>query len=122
MWIIKRDGSRQAYDPEKISRAIARSFDSAGTPIDPAALAGLVTLVEEKIRRMHEVQTQVGVEDIQDLVEQTLMEQNLYPQMKGYILYRENRARMRRSRMELAGEFPGIAGLLPVLDLSLIHI
>ena len=116
MWIIKRDGSRQAYDPEKISRAIARSFDSAGTPIDPAALAGLVTLVEEKIRRMHEVQTQVGVEDIQDLVEQTLMEQNLYPQMKGYILYRENRARMRRSRMELAGEFPGIAGLLPVLD------
>lgn len=116
MWIIKRDGSRQAYDPEKISRAIARSFDSAGTPIDPAALAGLVALVEEKIRRMHEVQTQVGVEDIQDLVEQTLMEQNLYPQMKGYILYRENRARMRRSRMELAGEFPGIAGLLPVLD------
>lgn len=116
MWIIKRDGSRQAYDPEKISRAIARSFDSAGTPIDPAALAGLVTLVEEKIRRMHEVQTQVGVEDIQDLVEQTLMEQNLYPQMKGYILYRENRARMRRSRMELAGEFPGIAALLPVLD------
>ena len=116
MWIIKRDGSRQAYDPEKISRAIARSFDSAGTPIDPAALAGLVTLVEEKIRRMHEVQTQVGVEDIQDLVEQTLMEQNLYPQMKGYILYRENRARMRRSRMELAGEFPGIAGLLSVLD------
>ena len=116
MWIIKRDGSRQAYAPEKISRAIARSFDSAGTPIDPAALAGLVTLVEEKIRRMHEVQTQVGVEDIQDLVEQTLMEQNLYPQMKGYILYRENRARMRRSRMELAGEFPGIAGLLPVLD------
>ena len=116
MWIIKRDGSRQAYDPEKISRAIARSFDSAGTPIDPAALAGLVTLVEEKIRRMHEVQTQIGVEDIQDLVEQTLMEQNLYPQMKGYILYRENRARMRRSRMELAGEFPGIAGLLPVLD------
>ena len=116
MWIIKRDGSRQAYDPKKISRAIARSFDSAGTPIDPAALAGLVTLVEEKIRRMHEVQTQVGVEDIQDLVEQTLMEQNLYPQMKGYILYRENRARMRRSRMELAGEFPGIAGLLPVLD------
>ena len=116
MWIIKRDGSRQAYDPEKISRAIARSFDSAGTPIDPAPLAGLVTLVEEKIRRMHEVQTQVGVEDIQDLVEQTLMEQNLYPQMKGYILYRENRARMRRSRMELAGEFPGIAGLLPVLD------
>ena len=116
MWIIKRDGSRQAYDPEKISRAIARSFDSAGTPIDPAALAGLVTLVEEKIRRMHEVQTQVGVEDIQDLVEQTLMEQNLYPQMKGYILYRENRARMRRSRMELAGEFPGIPGLLPVLD------
>lgn len=116
MWIIKRDGSRQAYDPEKISRAIARSFDSAGTPIDPAPLAGLVTLVEEKIRRMHEVQTQVGVEDIQDLVEQTLMEQNLYPQMKGYILYRENRARMRRSRMELAGEFPGIAGLLSVLD------
>ena len=53
MWIIKRDGSRQAYAPEKISRAIARSFDSAGTPIDPAALAGLVTLVEEKIRRMH---------------------------------------------------------------------
>ena len=116
MWIIKRDGSRQAYDSEKISRAIARSFDSAGTPIDPAALAGLVTLVEEKIRRMHEVQTQVGVEDIQDLVEQTLMEQNLYPQMKGYILYRENRARMRRSRMELAGEFPGVPGLLPVLD------
>jgi ribonucleoside-diphosphate reductase alpha chain len=58
--------------------------------------------VELKIQAL---QGAVQVEAIQDLVEQTLMEQGFYQQSRNYILYRSEHARRRELRRRIAERF-----------------
>ena len=55
------------------------------------------------------------MEEIQDFVEQALMEANHYKALKSYILYREERARKRKSRKKLADKIPAFDRLALVL-------
>ncbi len=52
------------------------------------------------------------MEEIQDFVEQALMEANHYKALKSYILYREERARKRKSRKSWLIGFRPLTGWL----------
>jgi transcriptional repressor NrdR len=49
LWVIKRDGSRQPFDREKITKGVIRSFDKRPVSID--LINHLADEVEREIRR-----------------------------------------------------------------------
>ena len=84
--IIKRDGTRQAYAPQKIVQAMSKAFADTGAPVDDDRLHRLLARVEERLVPRPEGWS---VEQIQDIVERVLMEEGHYNEAKSYILYRD---------------------------------
>ncbi len=108
MTIMKRDRTEQAYYPEKIKNAIAKAFASVDVPVTDEELDRILGRVEGKFPEGWQERQMLSVEDIQDLVELTLMEENYYKVLRSYILYRESRSRKRRTRKDLMRFFrPG---------------
>ncbi len=105
MNIMKRDRTEQEYRPDKIKNAIAKAFASVGTEAGEEELNRILAKVESKFPEDRQGERKLSVEEIQDLVEQTLMEENYYRVMRSYILYREERAKMRRNRGEILHYF-----------------
>ncbi len=88
MKVIKRDGSVVPFDLNRIKRAISRAAKSVDVELDSEKLASIVL---SKIKK-----ETISVEEIQDIVEETLMEEG-YPKVaKSFILYRDRRARARK--------------------------
>ncbi len=92
--VIKRDGKITDFDISKISNAIKLAFESvnkeyAQTQLDLLALR-VTSKFDSKIKNGF-----IAVEDIQDLVEQTLMESGFDDVAKSYILYRKKRESVR---------------------------
>ena len=95
MHVIKRDGTRVLFDPNKIVRAINKAMVSAyGSVYESDTAEEIADLIGSRGADM-------TVEQIQDLVESYLMKSE-YPEVaKNYILYRAQRSkeRMRRSKL-----------------------
>ena len=91
--IRKRDGSLQAFDREKIVRAVLGALtETAGGGRD---LAEKVT--DDVIAALEKRKTaEPSVEEIQDLVEQALLKRGLDRVARAYIVYREQHADARR--------------------------
>ncbi len=103
--IIKRDGKHEDFSISKIKNAIAKAFLATNRDVDEHILADLTMSVIS-----HFEDTNISVEQIQDIVEQTLMRQ--YPDVaKKYIIYREwrNTERNRKSKMKM--EMDGIVAI-----------
>ncbi len=92
--VIKRDGKITSFDINKISNAITLAFDSVNREHDKTQIDLLALLVtskfDSKIKNGF-----IAVEDIQDLVEETLMESGFADVAKSYILYRKRRESIR---------------------------
>lgn len=89
----KRNGTIEAFDKHRIIAAITEAFLDAGQ--GNRILAAKVTeSVVEKLLRTHvdEIPT---VEQVQDIVEETLMDYRFTVTAKKYILYREKHSRDR---------------------------
>lgn len=93
MKVIKRDGSTVDFDRSKIIKAIGKANEAVDIE-DRISDAQIEKIVDE-ISRRH--RTRLLVEDIQDMVEEKLMEQQKYRLMKAYILYRYERALVRKA-------------------------
>ena len=100
--IYRRDGKKQVrFNPMKIASAIEKAFRASNkiegpTPNDIIRSVNLVAgkVVDEVVRLARSGQI-VDIELIQDIVEQTLMSEELYQVAKDYILYRAERAKAR---------------------------
>ena len=85
IYILKRDGSQQPYDGEKIRSAVDKAFRAAGLIDEEGYALRIESLIQTELCHRN---SQVAVEEIQDRVEAELM--NLAPQVaKKYIIYRE---------------------------------
>ncbi len=95
--IKKRDGRIVEFDLNKIAEAIWKAAKAVG--IENRQLA---TNLAEQVAKT--LQTQLGpsdmphVEQVQDLVEKTLMENGQADMAKAYILYRQKRTQIRRTK------------------------
>lgn len=99
--VVRRDGTVQAYDPQRIAAAVGRAFAAARQTPDPEAAQAATREVERKIRSLMDERHQASIphiEEIQDLVEQTLMEQGQFDVAKAYILYRHQHEAIRDTR------------------------
>ena len=97
--IVKRDGRVVLYDESKIANAILKAMQAAGE--DDSAEAKRVA---NRAARQLELQCKEEpptIEQIQDMVERSLMETGHDEAAKEYILYRANRTRIREARTSL---------------------
>ena len=115
MDIIKRNGSVEAYDRAKIARVIERAFVSVDSTVAPDKLQAMVGAIEAALVEMAAQGLELHVEEIQDLVEKTMIEENYYKEVKSFILYREDRKRKRRTRGQIAACFAEVAEMDAVL-------
>ena len=110
--VIKRDGTKQEYDFNKILTAIGKAFGTqdqnkwltdTGKHIVPIFIQDLKTA----IGNLFYDQESVSVEDVQDAVEKVLMLDEYYDVAKKYILYRSehNEARFIRERIDYMDKY-----------------
>lgn len=93
MKVIKRDGSTVDFDRSKIVKAIRKANDAVEEEerISEEGIEAIVSHIERKNRK------RLLVEDIQDMVEEKLMEADKFVLAKAYIIYRYNRALVRKA-------------------------
>jgi len=92
--IIKRDGRIVDFDKNKITEAIWKAIRSVGGQ-DRGLAERLSNQVVERLEKHLKPGEVPHVEQVQDLVEQVLVENNLYNVAKSYILYRALHAQIR---------------------------
>lgn len=97
--IIKRDGSIEPFNPEKIVIAISKAGSATGefdTQVSKELVQSMVLpRINAKKGRA------VSVEDVQDIVENVLFDTAFEKTYKAYALYRENRRKNRDARKAL---------------------
>ena len=92
MQVVKRDGSIVAFDRSKIVSAIQKANHSVDE--EDRISQDMIERITRSIEQRH--RSRLLVEDIQDMVEKQLMEQDKYVLAKNYIIYRYNRALIRK--------------------------
>ena len=95
--VIKRDGSIVDFDLSKIRHAISAANDHQHEMTD-ADVDNIVDIVKQKCDEHTEP---LEVEQIQDMVEDALLDSKFSKTAKQYILYRNERTRIRNARSEL---------------------
>ena len=101
MNVKKRDGRIVPFDPSKIQRAILAAFKSVDGELTDYAEAKAENIADYIEGYYEEVEETPGIEEIQDLVEKGLMSTKRKDVAKAYILYREERNKVRQKNSEL---------------------
>ena len=108
--VIKRSGAKEPYNGEKIVTAIKGAFSDVDPNVQSGVFAELLTSVEEEMA----ARGASSVEDIQDIVEESLMKQGYFAEAKAYILYRHKRAELRGVRSDIVDAVMGQCSLCDV--------
>lgn len=95
--IIKRDGNVVDYDRDRITTAIFKAAASVGGK-DRDTAAQLAGEVEQALAHTYDSLAYPSVEEIQDLVEATLIKRGHVKTARAYIIYRHDRAEARAAR------------------------
>lgn len=101
MKVIKRDGRTVDFDRQKIISAVHKVFiavDGALTPYAEEKAINIAEYIENYFTEKG--QEEVGIEEIQDLVEKGLMSTRRKDTARAYITYRNERSRQRRLQGE----------------------
>lgn len=101
MKIIKRDGRKVEFNPQKIEQAILKAFISVDGQVDEYALdkaKNIATYIENYALTQKEPLT---INEIQDLVEKGLMSTKRKDVAKEYITYRDMRDKLRTRNSQL---------------------
>lgn len=93
LYVVKRDGKKVPFDRQKIYNAIAGAARECGSTTDDE-LKHLTDQVATKCQTMSDL----SVEAIQDMVEDTLMANNYHDIARHYIKYRQNKEIVRASK------------------------
>lgn len=103
--IIKRDGKQENFSAAKITNAISKAFKATGIDFQEEEIEGITRQVVS-----HFTQQTIGVEDIQDLVENELMK--VQPEVaKKYIIYRQWRNTERERKTHIKHIMDGIVAI-----------
>jgi ribonucleoside-triphosphate reductase len=98
--IQKRDGRVVDFDQTKIESAVHKALTATGQGNGPTArkvTSKVINLLNKRFRKSEIPK----VEEIQDIVEEVLILENLVETAKSYILYREQRRRIREAQSTL---------------------
>ena len=97
--VVKRGGERVRFDAGKIEAALQRAGSATGE--FGADEAALLTAMAVKVLAWRFAGQAPAIEQIQDVVEQTLIAANHLKTARAYIVYREQHARLRQDSKTL---------------------
>ena len=98
MRVIKRSGQEVEFDKQKIIDAMTNAFMETEEGIDEDLIQDIADEIEEEIGELVYYPT---VESIQDMVEEALMSSDRKDVAKRYILYRDERSKLRNQGWEM---------------------
>ena len=101
MIVIKRGGTKEDFDIDKIQRAVYSAFKAVGKPMPDYLVKTIDSLFSQLDRDI------ISVEEIQDKIENILMNDKFFDVAKAYILYREKhkQARFIRERIDYMDKY-----------------
>lgn len=91
--VYKRDGRSEVFKPEKIQNAVLKAFYE----VDGEKTERAKEIAERISTSISEIQRDLGVEEIQDLVEEKIAQFDMDVARK-YIIYRNDRSRIREMK------------------------
>ncbi|MBQ3988014.1 MAG: anaerobic ribonucleoside-triphosphate reductase [Ruminococcus sp.] len=95
MKIIKRNGSEETFNVDKIINAVRKANNSSDTPfLTDEQIIDIADYVEYKCNK---IKRAVSVEEIQDMVEDQLMAKGAFELARRYVRYRYNRSLIRKA-------------------------
>lgn len=112
--VTKRDGTLAPFDESKIYNAILKAGTSTGEFGESDAW--LLTAQVMKVINHKFSESLPSIEQIQDIVEQVLISANYFATSKAYILYRDQRNRMRADKKVMVDVESSINEYLEKLD------
>ena len=97
MKVVKRDGSLQEFDNGKIVSALSKAFDACGYTISEDACGGNIIDVStlDEMASMVQRWDNITIEEIQDMVIETLEDYNYADVARIYASYRNEQSRLR---------------------------
>jgi len=98
MKVIKRNGTEVEFNSDKIFNAINKAADETELGIDYELAREIADNIEDEVEDLDFIPT---VEHIQDMVEDYLMQSERRDIAKAYILYRDERNRLRNQGWEM---------------------
>ena len=101
--IVKRDDSVVDFDPGRVKRSIYKAMIATGNN-DPELLDKISRFSLETISRIYVKKKTPSVEEIQDIIEVSIMKSELFEVAKAYILYRNIKAKERNEKKKLLGK------------------
>lgn len=109
-FVIKRNGTKEVFNKEKIVNAISRSSTSANLEPDIELYGLIASQVSSKISKTINTHS-IPVEEIDDMVENSLMDSGLNEIAKQYISYRlQKKPDIFKKRVNLKPyEYPNLA-------------
>ena len=99
--IRKRNGSISHFNQDKISNAIFKALEATNKPDKELATELTNGVLNKLVEHGFSAEYAPSVEDIQDLVESTLIDQGHSDIARAYILYRHERRKIRDEKMRI---------------------
>jgi ribonucleoside-triphosphate reductase len=98
-YVVTRDGSFAEFDPKRISASITKAVRTTGE----FGTSEINYLAYGVIKKLNDgdVGASPNIEDIQDLIEEILIENGYVKTSKAYILYRNERGKLRKEKQVL---------------------
>ena len=93
--VVKRSGQRVSFNPTKVALAIKKGFDSVYDDYDEKIVNKAKEKVLDKIEKDYQDRKTIGVEDIQDVIEDVLKKMKCDEVYASFKEYRERRAASR---------------------------
>ena len=112
--VTKRDGTLAPFDNTRIFNAINKAGTTTGEFGEEESW--LLTAQVLKVMKHKFTETLPSIEQIQDIVEQVLISANYFATAKAYILYRDQRNRMRSDKKVMVDVESSINEYLEKLD------
>lgn len=112
--VTKRDGTLAPFDSSKIFNAINKAGQNTGEFGEEESW--LLTAQVLKVLKHKFAESLPSIEQIQDVVEQVLISANYFATAKAYILYRDQRNRMRSDKKVMVDVESSINEYLEKLD------
>lgn len=97
--ITKRNGMVVPFDVNKIGVAMKKAFAAEQIPVDDASLEQMMQRIIATLTARGGADYSPHVEEVQDLVENTLMERGFFGVAKSYILYRFKQSESRKQEV-----------------------
>ena len=98
--VVKRSGQRVGFKDAKVAIAIKKGFDSVYEDYDEKNVNKVKEKVLDSIEKNYKDRKTIGVEDIQDLIEEELKKQHYDEVYDSYKGYRERRTASREAFVE----------------------